>query len=228
MKTNFALILSLGSVLTLALPAAMAQNLPTIASEGGQLPEVTCSATSCWAVTERVRLGAQPAPQVADPTPFVIAPPAGQRLLWRGANYPACQTIIGTTSGNPYEYIKAESIDVPLGSTHASLSVTLEAQFRGGPSGAGGSFGMLQVRPEGGGWQNVSFGYAGTILGEEDSMNQFEQASYIGLVDLAALVGAGGVVPSTIDVRLAIFESKAGDFTPVQNSVCKGLLELSF
>lgn len=226
MKTNFAWMLSLGAVL--ALPAATAQSLPTIASESGQLPEIICSATSCWAVSERVRLGTGPAPQVANPIPVVIAPPAGQRLLWQGAGYPACQTIIGTSSGNPYEYIKAESIDVPLGTTHVSLSVTLEAKFKGGPAGAGGSFGMLQVRPEGGTWQNASFGYAGTILGDVNTTNQYEQASYIGLVDLAALIGAAGVVPSRIDVRMALFENKALGFTAQENSVCKGLLELSF
>lgn len=194
---------------------------------GQQLPEITCDATSCSVVREVIRHGNPPTPQAAIPLPYEVAPPAGQRLLWRGGGYPSCQSIIGTAMGNPYDYIKGESIDVPLGSTHASLAATFETKLSGGPDGTGAAFGVLQVRRSGGTWQNVSFGYASTFQGNTPSWHQYTMANYMGLVDLATLAGGTGI-PSTIDVRMAMWANYAGGFIVSTNEVCKGLLLLSF
>ncbi len=158
--------------------------------------------------------------------PVVIAPPTGQRLLWQGGGYPSCQSVENSTYSNPYEYIKGEGIDVPLGTTHATVSTTVEAKIAGGPTGAGGIFSMVQMRPHGGTWQNVSSGFAAMALGTTPAFNQFSPASYMALVDLAEL--NGGSVPSQVDVRVAVYVNAGYGFTVSQLAVCKGQLLLTF
>lgn len=227
MKIKFksALALSISSLLVAVM------SLPTMAqtrnvAKGDDLPEITCDRTSCSPVKDVVRYGSPVTPQVAIPMPVDYAPPAGQRLLWQGAGYPACQSVVGITDLNPYEYIKGVSIDVPLGATHASVSTTLEALIAGGPTGAGGIFGLVEMRPTGGTWQIVSHGYAAMALGSNPPYSQYSPASYMALVDLAGL--NGGTVPSQIDVRLAVYVNNASGFTAKYFSVCKGQLLLTF
>ncbi|HET7931038.1 MAG TPA: hypothetical protein VFL63_06585 [Rhodanobacteraceae bacterium] len=205
---------------------------------GSQLPDIQCSRTQCNMVqpaAARQRWGVRSlatplevTPEIASPTPVEVAPPAGQRFLWQGAAYPACQSVASASPGSPYTYINATSIPVPLGSTHISLHADFEGYLTGGPAGAGAIVGELEVKPSSGStWTVVQAGYAYTQYGSDNPQNLFGMASYQGLVNLADL--NGGSVPSEIDVRVITFPLFTAGFTNVgAASVCWGNLQLSF
>lgn len=213
------------------------------ATRSGDLPEIQCTRNHCALVqTPPPRLGAHAlavAPMATfatpDPTPVVVGPPAGQRYLWQGAGYPACQSIKDMSPmpsiTSPYEYIKATNIPVPLGSTHASLLASFQVNLDGGPAGAAGDVGMLQVARSGtNDWNNVAISYAYTIPGAVNNTSLYNTATYHGLVNLANLTSGTGV-PSEIDVRVGVFPvytADGGFSTTIFNGVCWGTLQLSF
>lgn len=207
-----------------------------------QLPQLKCTRSKCTLVQRpeqsqprRQTLMAAPfdsAPAAPDTTPVEVGPPAGQRYMFYGPGYATgdCQSIIGVTGANPYEYIKGTQIVVPLGSTHISLLATLEANLSGGPSGSGADVGILEVKrsSSASGWYIVNAGYAYTIYGSEAPQSLFNVATYHGLVNLADL-GDGTGVPSEIDVRVIVFPVNTSGFSNVNyNMVCAGQLQLSF
>lgn len=201
-----------------------------IGTRNEQLPELKCDFTTCRLNYETARSGAGFSPQVASPLPDVIAPPAGQRMLWRGAGFPTCQSIIGYSPSSPYSYMSSIAVDVPLGSSHVSLLATYESAISGSSAsgaGMGASGGMLQVRRTGGTWYNASTGYAYTVQGGAIASNHMNPVAFMGLVDLTTLPGGSGV-PTSIEVRMATFPVTAGDFSYALNSVCKGQLQLTF
>ncbi|HET7663220.1 MAG TPA: hypothetical protein VFK31_06225 [Rhodanobacteraceae bacterium] len=217
--------------------AAFAASGPTVI-HGNQLPDLHCTTTRCTFVQPQTphrgiySRAMQPmaAPLAAPLTdPVVIAPPAGQRLLYQGAQYPDCQDISAVSSSNPYEYIKGTSIMVPLGTTHTSLLATFQSNLSGGPAGAGADVAMLQVkRSSGSTWFMAAASYAYTMYGSTSPQNLFNTATYQALVDLASLPDGTGV-PSEIDVRLIVFPLYTNGFTNVvENSVCWGQLQLTF
>src|SRR5699024_9178990 len=87
----------------------------------------------------------------SNPSSFEAAPPGGQRLAWKAAGNPNCQSIKAATPtptvANPYTYIKVTDIPVPSGSTHITLGALFVMSLSGGPSGALAEIGFLQVRP---------------------------------------------------------------------------------
>ena len=190
---------------------------------GSDLPEIACDNRSC----REVPPDPSARPRAASPLPFEAAPPAGQRLLFKGAGNPLCQSIVGVTSASLYEYIAATNIDVPLGTSHISLDASVGTQ-QTVTSGTIGAFGKLQVRRTGAAtWTyNANAGSAGTTSGSTGGA-QYALANYIALVDLADLPDGTGI-PAQIDVRLAFFESKTPGATSTLNSLCNGQLRLAF
>ena len=232
------LLFSLGS------SVAIAQARTTVPVATDQLPEIVCDMTSCELVSDSARRNRQqfrPA-AIADTSPIMAAPPAGQRLAWLGAGSPTCQKITDIsptpTMASPYEYIKGENVPVPLGTTHAFLLSNFRVLLAGGrtdgqPAGSGADVGMLQIRRSGSStWANVYVEYAFTVAGENQATqaqmrNLYSIATYNGLVDLSTLPGGAGI-PSAIDVRMGIFPIYLSGFTPKYNEVCKGQLHISF
>lgn len=214
----------------LSMVAVVSPALAQRASIGDQLPEIQCSATRCsldYSLAQRV------APQAADPTPVVVAPPAGQRYFWQGAGYPTCQSLIPMspqpTISAPYEYIYANAVPVPLGSTHAALLASLQVNLGRGDTGNAATIGLLQIRRSGGTWYNVAASYAFSVHGASPAQSLLNRATYDGLVDLANLPG-GSAVPDLVDVRLGVFplytNAPANDVA--WNSVCWGHLQVTF
>jgi len=236
MKTNRSSI-CFATTITLALGASSVfAAKPRIELPGrDQLPEIQCTTTSCTLVYGSTGVAGPGAGNTitANPNPVVVAPPAGQRYLWQGAGYPACQNIIvmnpQPTMSSPYEYVAASAIPVPLGSTHASLLGSLQTNLARGETGNAADVGMLQIRRSGGTWFNVSISYAYTIRGSTPPQSLYNTATYNGLVSLADLPG-GTTVPDLVDVRLAVFpvytNPPVNDL--VLNSVCWGDLQLAF
>lgn len=199
----------------------------------GQLPEIQCTATQCNLNYTVTQSPASAGVLAADPTPVVAAPPAGQRYYWHGAGYPACQSLVTMspqpTISAPYDYIYANAVPVPLGSTHAALLASLQVNLGRGATGDAATVGMLQIRRSGGTWYNVSVSYAYTIRGSSPPSSLYNRATYDGLVDLASLPG-GSTVPDLVDVRLGVFPFYTN--TPASdvawNSVCWGNLAVTF
>lgn len=218
----------LGSLAMLA-DVAMAQR-SLVPANDSEFPDIQCSTTRCSLNYDTHQ---RAAPLAADPTPVVVAPPAGQRYLWQGAGYPACQSILAMapqpTLNSPYPYIAANEVPVPLGSTHASLLGSFQSNLARGATGNAANVGMLQIRRSGGTWYNVSISYAYTIIGHNPPQSLFNRATYDGLVNLADLPGGTGV-PDMVDVRLAVFPLYT--HTPATdvalNAVCWGTLQVAF
>lgn len=230
-KMNLSRIL-LRSSLALMVFGASAPVLAQRANIGSsdQLPEIQCDGARCnliYGASQRV------APQAANPTPVVVAPPAGQRYFWHGAGYPACQSFIPMspqpTMAAPYEYIHAKEIPVPLGSTHAALLSSFQVNLGRGSTGNAAVVGMLQMRRSGGAWLDVSLSYAFSVHGASPPQSLFNRATFDGLVDLASLPG-GSTVPDLVDVRMAVFpvytSPPANDVS--WSSVCWGNLQVTF
>lgn len=222
---------SFAVAMTVAISPALAQRASIGVSD--QLPEIQCTATQCslnYNVSQRT---APAGVLAADPAPVVVAPPAGQRYFWEGAGYPACQSLVSMnpqpTVSSPYDYIYANAVPVPLGSTHASLLASLQVNLARGDTGNAGTVGMLQIRRSGGTWFNVSNSYAYTIRGSTPPQSLYNRATYDGLVDLASLPG-GSTVPDLVDVRLAVFPVYTNPpATDVAlNAVCWGNLLVTF
>lgn len=227
--TTFAMTLSASAF------SAAATGSPQLGNYA-QLPEIRCSGTHCSIVQPTARnrrmhaLAVAPmdAPATPSTTPVAVGPPAGQRFMWQGAGYPACQSLAGASMSSPYTYINATQVPVPLGSTHISLFATLLANISGGPTGAAGDFVTLQVKPSASStWTYVDTGYAASIYGSTVAQNLYNSGTFHGLVDLASL--NGGTVPSEIDIRVQTFPLYVGGFNNVAvNAVCGGQLQLSF
>lgn len=225
---------------------AVAQGMGSARASNG-LPELLCGQSDCTLDYRRSAQTTQTPPSLAaaNPNPVEAGPPPGQRLSWRGANYPACQSLgtgtntnpigqpssVGTPIAAPYEYIKATDIPVPLGSTHATLLGTLSINLSGGPAGALGTVGFLQVRRSGQiSWVNVDPAYAFSVRGYALPQSLWGKATYQGVSDLATLPGGTGV-PDAVDARLAVFNvfTNDGGFSTVAwNGVCYGRMELTF
>lgn len=236
MTRNFALVAiatALAACSCAALATPVFSNIRGNLVRSSQLPEIQCAKTACTFVqsqnrTRRSRFAPLATPAVANSTPIAVGPPAGQRYIWQGAGYPSCQDISTATGANPYTYMSGTQIPVPLGSTHISLLATMQANLAGGPVGAAGDVGMLQVKPSSGtAWTTVSAGYALTVYGSSAPQNLYGIGTYHALVDLASL--NSGTVPSEIDVRVIAFPLYTSGFTNVpDNNVCWGQMELSF
>jgi len=230
MNQRTAMLLWSFAGLTLVFGPAMAQRSSIGAKD--QLPDIECSQTRCSLIHD-----ATPAlatrPTEAFTQPDVVAPPSGQRYLWKGANYPTCQSFIGMipqpTLSDPYEYVYAQEVPVPLGSTHASLLASLQVNLRRGADGNAAIVGLLQIRRSGSGaWANVSNSYAYNIVGQTPSQNLYNHATFDGLVDLASLPSGTGV-PSMVDVRMAAFPLyTSGSGVVERSAVCWGTLQVAF
>jgi hypothetical protein len=226
-------------------PCALFAASPRNVYRGGGLPEIQCTRTTCTAhypgtssrfSTNGVRLlTTTPPPATPDPTPVTVGPPAGQRYLWQGAGYPACQSLAAIptqpTYANPYVYISAPQIVVPLGSTHVSVIATYQVNLGGGPAGAAANFGLIQMkRSSSSTWENMAYGYAFTTVGTPSAFSLYNTATFHTLVNLADLDPAG-LVPSEIDVRVVtypIFSADSGYSSVAFDAVCLGQLQLSF
>jgi hypothetical protein len=202
------------------------------AAKSDQLPELQCDGTSCSlkAITPTSPKAAHAA--VPSPLPYNVGPPAGQRFGWRGAGYPSCQTlniVPAPTGSAPYEYIRADMIPVPLGSTHATLLSSVQANISGGPSGSAGVVGLLQMRRSGTtSWVTVDASYIYTVRGNPEPTSLYGTASYQAFESLATLPGGTGV-PDAIDVRLGTFSIFTATFTDIiYNAVCYGKLDVTF
>lgn len=226
--------LTMTMALTLGASSVLAQRAGIELPSRDQFPDIQCTTTSCSLVYGSAgAAGPRGNAITANPNPVVVAPPAGQRYLWQGAGYPACQDIKAMspqpTMATPYEYIAAAAIPVPLGSTHASLLGNFQVNLARGATGNAANIGMLQIRRSGGTWANVSNSYAYTIHGTTPPQSLYNMATYHGLVGLADLPG-GTTVPDLIDVRLAVWplytNLPANDL--VLNKVCSGQLQVAF
>lgn len=210
-----------------------------VSKGSGGLPSLNCSQTRCdFSSPDAGYLEAGLSPAAPNPYPVVVGPPAAQRYLWRGANYPACQSlkalVPAATFGNPYVYMKAMTIPVPLGSTHASIVTTVEANLSGGPAGALGIAGLLQIkRSNSVNWIIASSAYVYSVPGTPTPQSMYGTGSMQTLENLAALpveVGSGGV-PDAIDIRFAsfpVYSSDGGFSNTNYSAVCKGSMTLSF
>ncbi|MEJ5207468.1 hypothetical protein [Denitratimonas sp. CY0512] len=228
--------LSALGVLTLLADTATAQR-SVMPANNSTFPDIQCDAsrTRCslnYDTPSPVRRAATP--QAADPTPVAVAPPSGQRYLWQGAGYPACQSFLDMdpqpTLASPYPYIAGNDVPVPLGSTHVSLLGSFQSNLARGPSGNAANIGMLQIRRSGGVWHNVSLSYAYTIIGHNPAQSLFNRATYDGLVNLAELPGGTGI-PDMVDVRLAAFPlytNPSASSDVLINAVCWGTLQVTF
>jgi hypothetical protein len=128
--------------------------------------------------------------------------------------------------------MKGAGVPVPLGSDYASLMATFQTNLAGGPAGAAGDFGILQVKRTSSttGWVNVDYGYAYTTTGVPNPGSLYGTVTYQTIVDLRSLPDGSGT-PSQIDVRMVVYPafSPDGGFTNVAfNAVCDGELSLSF
>jgi hypothetical protein len=203
---------------------------PVVKSE--QLPELQCDRLDCVLKPAGSPSKIAATPAVPSPLPYNVGPPAGQRFGWRGAGYPACQslsTIPAPTGGAPYEYIRADLIPVPLGSTHATLMASVQANLSGGPSGSAAVIALLQMRRSGTApWVNVDASYVYTVRGNPEPTSLYGTASYQAFESLEALPGGTGV-PDAIDVRVGTFSIFTATFTNViYNAVCYGKLDVTF
>lgn len=224
------IVLSFGSLQA----APSGQAAPAINSH--QLPELQCDRSNCDLIYSAGNRPALPMlPSVPSTIPTTVGPPAGQRFAWVGAGYPSCQSILGLPSvptfAAPYEYISSGVIPVPLGSTHASLSASMQSSLSGGPTDVGGLVGILQIRRSGNPtWTNSAASYIFTVLGvPAPGRLSFGSTSLQGLENLAALPGSAGV-PTGIEVRLGMFPVYATGFNADLNNsaICQGKLEVTF
>lgn len=222
------LMLSAGAAF--AAPSEM--TIPTVKSD--LLPELQCDRSNCELklnASSRQGVVTMP-PTVPSTIPAAVGPPAGQRFVWFGADYPACQSIVGLspvpTFPNPYEYIYSGVIPVPLGSTHASLLTSAQASLSGGPINSAGLVGVLQIRRSGvSTWTNSAASYLYTTRATDGAI-LFGTASLQGLENLASLPGGTGV-PTAIEVRMGMFPVYTSGFTSVTNAaICQGKLEVTF
>lgn len=218
----------------LAVGTAMAGN-PSIERPGvkvEQLPELLCDRADCALKSVGTSTQAIAAPAAPSPLPFNVGPPAGQRFGWRGAGYPACQTmniLPAPSAGSPYEYMRADLIPVPLGSTHVTLLSTIQANISGGPTGSAGVVGLFQMRRSGTTpWVTVDASYVYTVRGNAEPTSLYGTASYQAFESLAALPNGSGL-PDAIDVRLGTFSIFTATFTDiVYNAVCYGKMDVIF
>jgi len=199
-----------------------------------QLPEFKCENFRCVEVPASSEvLNNSPQIQPTSTVPVIAAPPAGQRLLWHAVNYPMCQNVRimnpQPTFDDPYEYVLATDVPVPLGSTHASLASSFEVKLAGGPAGAGSDVGKLEIkRSSAVDWNTVHIAYAYTLQGSATPAILYGTPNFTGLVNLADLPDGSGV-PVSIDVRMAVYPVYTSSFTtPTSNWVCQGKLEVTF
>lgn len=222
------------AIMPLVLGSAMAAPL----SLGGpvakrdQLPEILCDSVGCSQKTVGATTQGIAAPAAPSPLPYNVGPPAGQRFNWRGASYPACQsmnTLPAPSAGAPYEYIRADLVPVPLGSTHATLLSSVQANISGGPSGSAGVVALMQMRRSGTTpWSTIHAGYVYTVRGNPEPTSLYGTASFQAFESLAALPNGTGV-PDAIDVRVGTFSIFTETFTDViYNAVCYGKLDVTF
>ncbi len=231
--------------LALLLAAYAGSATATDAKPSSQLPLIECSKVHCEmvqpAVDVKAMLGQNRDAKAATPdtTPILMAPPAAQRLVWRGAGYPeACQDIAAITptptGANPYEYMKGVDIPIPLGTTHVTLFATASANLSGGPSGAAGDVGFLQIkRSSSTTWQQADNAYIYTIVGQASPQAVYGSRTYHSVISLADLPDGSltqvGEIPETIDVRFVVFPLYTGGFSNVvYNRVCFGHMQLAF
>lgn len=206
---------------------------PALGSNG--IPALNCDRTNCSFADQSSKDSSNTQPAAPSPNPTVVGPPAGQRYLWLGAGYPNCQSIKSIvpipTLPNPYVYISAATIPVPLGSTHATLLATAEGNISGGPAGSLAIAGVLQIkRSSTATWTNSVISYIYSHEGMSIPTSLYGTGSLQGLEDLASLPPAGSV-PDAIDVRLSIvpvYSSDGGFTTTNWSQVCKGKLILTF
>lgn len=224
----------IAAIMLLAFGSAMAGPRPIEGPivKGEQLPELLCDQLSCAQKPVGATTQGIVTPAAPSPLPYNVGPPAGQRFGWRGAGYPACQslsTIPAPSGGSPYEYIRADLIPVPLGSTHATLLSTVQANISGGPSGSAGVVALMQMRRSGTApWVTVDASYVYTVRGHPEPTSLYGTASYQAFESLAALPNGSGV-PEAIDVRLGTFSIFTATFTDViYNAVCYGKLDVTF
>ena len=203
----------------------------------GELPQIQCDRFDCTLVPPSPN-DFDPGAGLESPNPFPVtaAPPGGQRLFWTAS----CQNILTMspqpTFAQPFEYIKAENVAVPLGSTHASLLASGRFSLGGTPNNSGGDVGFLQIkRSSMSTWENVQVAYAYTIPGGITGSPPilYGIGTFHGVENLSKLQGtvpgdSTGDVPLAIDVRFALSPQKAGAFQFLTNSVCDGRLELTF
>ena len=203
-------------------------------ANGEQLPELLCDRLGCTfkPVGATAHTQGITAPAAPSPLPYNVGPPAGQRFGWRGAGYPACQTmntVPAPSGGSPYEYIRADLIPVPLGSTHATLMSSVQANISGGPSGSAGVVALMQMRRSGTTtWSTIHAGYVYTVRGNPEPTSLYGTASSQAFESLAALPNGTGI-PDAIDVRVGTFSIFTATFTDViYNAVCYGKLDVTF
>lgn len=199
-------------------------------SRSAKLPNFECSRFDCVESSAISGVGGR-AMSAPVPTPVAAAPPGGQRLLFEGAGYPACQSIIGFTGAAPYQYILATGIPVPLGSTHASLDAVAQGNLAGSPAGSSaGIFGLLQLKRTGTPtWENAHTSYLYSVAGSASMTpeNLYGNGAYTSIEDLSLLANGAGV-PDEIDVRLAFFGANAGGYVTINKAVCQGKMTVEF
>ncbi len=222
--------------------------------KGSSLPIITCDRFDCAEDYTARRDGAQfSAPEAPNSSVALAGPPPGQRLHWLAAGYPSCQSlgagpvtypddfpydpaVGGTSRLDPYVYILATNVQVPLGSTFASLSAPIETNLSASPAGAMATFARLQIKRSSesdGAWENVDAAYSYSIYGIPLPTSLYGRATYQGLVSLARLGPSAkvGIMPEQIDIRLIAYNVFSGDEAVTDiawNQVCRGMLDLMF
>jgi len=232
-KTWLLLLTSICAMAMLGTAQAQPAKSPTAAASG--FPQINCSRLKCSldynSPTGATIQAKQAASSSSMSTPTNIAPPPGQRFSWGGAGNSTCFDMTSGSYGfaNPYPYIEADSIPVPLGSSYASIMASMGVSLSGGPSGGIATVGFLQIRASPGGtWVNLDNAYALTQAGSAASIPIYSKATYQGLSNLTSLTG-NNTVPNLVDVRLAVFNLILPGFTNItSNQVCYATMELTF
>lgn len=222
--------LSLVAIATFGAGLGIASAASSSGRVTAQLPQLQCDRFACKTIDANTAVDLNS----PNPYPVVAAPPSGQRLMWKAG----CSNIFTMnpqpTFVDPFAYVVAEDVPVPLGSSHASLLASARVSLAGQPSNSGGDVGFLQIkRSSVTTWENSQVAYAFTIAGGVNPPAiLYGIGVYHAVEDLASLAGTSGdpagSIPPSIDVRLALAPQAAGAFTFLTNSVCDGRLEVTF
>lgn len=205
------------------------------------VPNIECDRTHCF---ESTQVFTNPnRPEASAPlAPVVVGPPAGQRYQFKPPSA-SCELVdLSANVANPQVYFVTEPIPVPLGSTHVTLSSTMESNLAGtGFEAIATMFGRLEIRrapsaslPGGGSWVIADYGYVLTRTGSTSYTSRYGKATYVGLEDLALLPPIGQV-PSMIEVRTRVNSYTSGGYVfsygptePPSPGICKGKLQVTF
>ncbi len=228
MKIGGGIICGIFTLLLVAPCVSIAQSAGS--KRVNQLPRVQCDRFNCSLVDRSSSQISTITPASPNPYPVDAGPPPGQRMRWVAPGHPSCQVLGNSaTLDDPYYYIVANEVPVPLGSTHASILVTLEGNLSGGDdTEAAGIYGLVEIRRSG----VPSWEYSGdfavfTVHGFNHPQSLFGRGTFQGFERLGSLSGGTGV-PELVDIRVGVFNLFTSGWTTNFNEVCFGIMDVTF